>query len=158
MKQYKESTRQNTRVTRRHKAKYSPKITEKCRKISEHHKCVHATNPNKIYIILIYGLVSCTYVFTDFPDSNSVLRSGFRRVLCIASCLANSILRLDINLRKCFAIIVSYLVITILTSIAWYIDMWMSCYHHYMPNNCYSAFLIHDVSLCELIYDMRVIL
>ena len=41
---------------------------------------------------------------------------------------------------SCFAIIVSYLVIAILTSIAWYIDMRMSYYHHYMPNNCYHAF------------------
>ena len=34
--------------------KYSPKITEKYRKIPEHHKHVHATNPYKIYIIIIY--------------------------------------------------------------------------------------------------------
>ena len=34
--------------------KYSPKIIEKYRKISEHHKHIHATNPYKIYIIYIY--------------------------------------------------------------------------------------------------------
>ena len=41
----------------RHEAtqgKYSPKITEKCRRIPEHHKHVHATNLYKIYIIYIH--------------------------------------------------------------------------------------------------------
>ena len=34
--------------------KYSPKFTRKYRKIPKHHKHVHATNPYKINIIIIY--------------------------------------------------------------------------------------------------------
>ena len=53
-------------------------------------------------------------VFRDFTPFSDGLGEYF---LWVTSCLANSILGLDINLNKYFAIIVSYLVIAILTSI-----------------------------------------
>ena len=69
------------------------------------------------------------YVFLVIQDFTPFFDGLGEYFPCVASCLANFILGLDINLSECFVIINSCLVTATLAFIAWYIDMWMSYYH-----------------------------